>query len=225
MHWLYFLPHIPVPGAVGNPTMNVTWILPSKNSECGKRFVLFIDMYSIKTRKLTFVQSKKIIVHTVACVCVCGAIQFFFFSFYVCSQARGRIRAAFATYVTACVHARSLTHWVRPGIKPMSSWRLCWVLNLVSHNGNSRSGLFVYLQVISSKYLCEYFLNKTKEEVTFCGFSLVMREPSVKLEELYHPRLKETSLVCLYRLVTGTLAHFEVLWTSVHAWLGSERQR
>ena len=63
--------------------MDVTRILPSKNSECGKWFVLFIDMYSIKTRKLAFVQSKKIIVHTVACVCVCGAIQFFFFLFTV----------------------------------------------------------------------------------------------------------------------------------------------
>ena len=33
-------------------------------------------------------------------------------------------------------NARSLTHWVRPGIECKSSWRLCRVLNLLSHNGN-----------------------------------------------------------------------------------------
>ena len=33
--------------------------------------------------------------------------------------------------------AGSLTHWLRPGIKPTSSQTLCQVLNLLSHNGNS----------------------------------------------------------------------------------------
>ena len=37
----------------------------------------------------------------------------------------------------ACGNARSLTHCGRPGIKPSSSQTLCWVLNLLSHNGNS----------------------------------------------------------------------------------------
>ena len=52
------------------------------------------------------------------------------------SQARGRIGAtaaslhhswiwtASATYTAAQGNARSLTHWVRPGIKPISSWIL-----------------------------------------------------------------------------------------------------
>ena len=31
---------------------------------------------------------------------------------------------------------KSLTHWVRPGIKPSSLQTLCWVLNLLSHKGN-----------------------------------------------------------------------------------------
>ena len=34
------------------------------------------------------------------------------------------IRAASVTYTTAQGNARSLAHWVRPGIKPMSSWIL-----------------------------------------------------------------------------------------------------
>ena len=35
-----------------------------------------------------------------------------------------QIRAVFATYTTAHSNARSLTRWVRPGIKPSSSWIL-----------------------------------------------------------------------------------------------------
>ena len=31
----------------------------------------------------------------------------------------------------------SLTHWVRSGIEPSSSWRQRWVLNTLSHNENS----------------------------------------------------------------------------------------
>ena len=33
--------------------------------------------------------------------------------------------------------APSLTHWPRPGIEPMPSRALRWVLKLLSHNGNS----------------------------------------------------------------------------------------
>ena len=42
-----------------------------------------------------------------------------------------------ATYTIACSNAGSWTHWVRPEIEPPSTWTLCWVLNLLSHNGNS----------------------------------------------------------------------------------------
>ena len=48
-----------------------------------------------------------------------------------------QIQATSVTHATACGNAGFLTHWVRPGIKPASSWRLCWVLNPLSHNGNS----------------------------------------------------------------------------------------
>ena len=83
---------------------------------------------------------------------------FFFFLFTVApvtyghSQARGQIRAAAAsihqpqqhqiwaaseTFTTICSNARSLTYWLRPGVKPASSWTLCQVLNQLSHNGNA----------------------------------------------------------------------------------------
>ena len=38
---------------------------------------------------------------------------------------------------TACSNARSLTHYVRPGIETASSWTLYQVHNLLSHNRNS----------------------------------------------------------------------------------------
>ena len=38
---------------------------------------------------------------------------------------------------TAYCNARFLTQWTRPGIKPTSSWTICWVLNLLNHSGNS----------------------------------------------------------------------------------------
>ena len=40
-------------------------------------------------------------------------------------------------------NARSLTHWMRSGIKPTSSRTLCQVLNPLSHSGNSE-GSFLF---------------------------------------------------------------------------------
>ena len=44
-----------------------------------------------------------------------------------------QIQAASATFATACSNTRSLTHSVRLGIKPTSSWIVSWVLHLLSH--------------------------------------------------------------------------------------------
>ena len=40
----------------------------------------------------------------------------------------------------------SLTHWARPGIKPISSQMLCWVLNLLSYNRLSEFHILNALQ-------------------------------------------------------------------------------
>ena len=53
------------------------------------------------------------------------------------------IRAASVTYTAACSSAGSLTHWVRSGIKPTSSWTLCRILNPLSHSRNSHFLTFV----------------------------------------------------------------------------------
>ena len=47
------------------------------------------------------------------------------------------IWATSATYASVFSNSRSLTPWTRPGTKPASSWRLCQVLNPLSHNRNS----------------------------------------------------------------------------------------
>ena len=53
------------------------------------------------------------------------------------------IRAASVAYTSACGKARSLAHWVRPGIEPVSSSILCRVLNLLSHSRNSTNRGFL----------------------------------------------------------------------------------
>ena len=53
-----------------------------------------------------------------------------------------QIQATSVTYASAFDNARSLTHGVKPGIKPASSQRQCQVLNPLNHNGNSESVLF-----------------------------------------------------------------------------------
>ena len=72
---------------------------------------------------------------------------------YGSSQVWGRVRATAASLYHADTEmqdlsricdlrsslgqCRSLTHWARPGIEPASSWTPCWVLNPLSHHGNS----------------------------------------------------------------------------------------
>ena len=48
------------------------------------------------------------------------------------------IWATSVTYATACSNTGSLTNWARPGIKTISSWSLCGVLNPLSSNRNSQ---------------------------------------------------------------------------------------
>ena len=50
----------------------------------------------------------------------------------------------------SCGNAGSLTHWARPGSKPAPLQTLCWVLNLLSHNGNSSFSLFFCHSTLNS---------------------------------------------------------------------------
>ena len=55
---------------------------------------------------------------------------------YATATARRDPKASM-TYTAACGNVGSLTHWARPRIESTSSWTLCGILNLLSHNGNS----------------------------------------------------------------------------------------
>ena len=50
-----------------------------------------------------------------------------------------RIQATSSIYTTAHIKARSLTHWVRPGIKPASSWILVGFINRWATKGTPDS--------------------------------------------------------------------------------------
>ena len=73
--------------------------------------------------------------HLVLGFCLFKVFCFCFFFFFLaapvaygCSGARGWIWATSVTYTAAWGNARILTHWVRPGIEPVSSWILVMFL-------------------------------------------------------------------------------------------------
>ena len=72
------------------------------------------------------------------------------------------------TNATACSNAGSLTHWGRPGIEPASSWRLCWVLNLLSHHGNS----YISIILTAEEQGCWWSGSKWAEILLGCPVSL-----------------------------------------------------
>ena len=67
------------------------------------------------------------------------------------------IWAASATHAAACSNARSLTHWMRPGIELTSSQWLCRVLNPLNHNRNSLSlhflNFLIYVTIERAKLI------------------------------------------------------------------------
>ena len=52
---------------------------------------------------------------------------------------RGQLGGAAATYTTTFGNSGFLTLWARPGTEPACSQRQCQILNLLSHNRNSRN--------------------------------------------------------------------------------------
>ena len=79
---------------------------------------------------------------------MCVYLYIYIFSFFLnncsCNRygnswASGQIGAAAAGLRHSHSNTKSLTYWARPGVEPTSSQILCWVLNMLSHNGNSSS--------------------------------------------------------------------------------------
>ena len=84
---------------------------------------------------------------------------------YGSSQVRGWIGVAAAGLHHSHSHAKSLTHWVRPGIEPASSWILvgyyCW----------ARTGTFASINLLFSKCLLpsniKKYLGKAMQDKKF----------------------------------------------------------
>ena len=73
-----------------------------------------------------------------------------------------QIWAASVTYATACGNAGSLTHWTRTGTELASPQTLRWVLNLLSHNGNSLGQYTLRCSIIyfSTLFLTVYYTDQ-----------------------------------------------------------------
>ena len=73
---------------------------------------------------------------------------FFFFSFlqphprHMRFPGQGSHRSCSWGLCHSHANTRSLTHWVKPGIKPTFSGTLCWVFNPLNHNANSNHWYF-----------------------------------------------------------------------------------
>ena len=68
------------------------------------------------------------------------------------SQARGQIRATSASYS----NAGSLTHWVRPGIEPVSSWILVGFLYHWTMTGIPFLDLNIFLTIVNLSMFSHY---------------------------------------------------------------------
>ena len=169
----------------------------------------------------------------------CFLVFFFlrFLSFLACrsSQVRGGIRAAAASlhHSHSHSHSRSEPHlwptlqlwqhwilnpWAKPGIEPESSQTLCWVLNPLSHNGNS-SALFlelldktIFLKIMET-IICKFF----EWEVSFSKFlfQLVILIPASSLKKLKVKSLflwfvsrYLASLLCVIKYIPRGLSTF-----------------
>ena len=84
-------------------------------------------------------------------------------------RARDWMIAAAVTYT--CGNARSLTHWTRLGIKPVSVWRQFWVFHLQSHNGNS--GIETFSQSWS-KFATGHPLEGKKKQADSSAFPVMI---------------------------------------------------
>ena len=91
-------------------------------------------------------------------------VIFFFFLFMATltacgsSQGRGQIRAAAAGLHRSHSNTRSLTHWLRPGIKPAFLGTWSWDPTLLSHNGNSLLCIICGRIIMQKLKVCQGFI-------------------------------------------------------------------
>ena len=121
---------------------------------------------------------------------------------YGSSQVRAQIRAASATYATACSNAGSLTHWERPGIEPASLWILVMFLTCWATTEAPSVSFFTWCEIRiqfllhMAVHLSQYHLLKRLffPSLTYLGTSL---ENQLTINvRVYFVILNSVSLIC-----------------------------
>ena len=129
------------------------------------------------------------------------------------SQARGHIRASASglclshgntgskppsmTYTAAWGNTGSLTHWLRLEIKPVSSQRPYWALNLLSHNGNSTHRILMEEQLVLPGWVSKEY-DSCDTDGPFAKYSSNSSASSVLLiflQTLHFSKAKELCVV------------------------------
>ena len=98
------------------------------------------------------------------------------------------VQTASVTYVAAHGNTRSLTHWLRPGIEPASSWTQCRIPNLLSYNRNSRINISTDQEIFLCFMLFSPPLKLRTVDVTL-EFNIRNEEQNSILIKLFYPRL------------------------------------
>ena len=105
---------------------------------------------------------------------------------YATQSQQHRIQAASATYTTANGNTRFLTHWVRPGIKPTTSWFLVVFVSaaprweLLYHAFNLTYLCSIHIFLLFYLFLFLFFLGLYLQhmEVPRLGFKLELQLPA-----------------------------------------------
>ena len=89
---------------------------------------------------------------------------------YPKAKQQRQIWAPFATYTTTCGNSGSLTHWVRPGIKPTSSWILVEFVTCWDSVGTPLIVILICISLMVSDVLIGHCVSFFKEMSIQCPF-------------------------------------------------------
>ena len=126
-------------------------------------------------------------------------------SLYIPQPQQCRIQAMFATYTTVHGNTRSLTHWVRPGMEPVSSWMLVRFINRWATMGTP--GSWYLYREFKASFSLGVFSSQANEIICkiLCGpFFEKMSAAFISLKRAW-PKLRTTNLEGIQRCLINVL--------------------
>ena len=127
-----------------------------------------------------------------------------------CRPMQHQIWATSVTYAAVCGNAGSLTHWARPRMEPISSWKQPQVLNQLSHKGNSLLSNLLETALSKMKKLRAKFQNPLAPSMHTHKYT-----PSNRLSQMQWPRRKAGCLSACWethghsKLIPAVLPSFQ----------------